>query len=113
MERLADQFLVRAVRLDAVGVEVEGVLVNLEAAIFGDLDLALLDLGIVELFHLAALQADQMVVVPAFVPCVRKCSLPELMPILFTEPIHILANICPTIGKPALLFPDLPVPPES
>jgi hypothetical protein len=38
-----------------------------EAALLGDLVLALLDLGVVELFDLAALQADQVVVVLPFV----------------------------------------------
>ena len=38
-----------------------------EAAFLGDLDLALLDCGVEELFDPAALQADQVVVVLSFI----------------------------------------------
>ena len=38
---------------------------DLEAALFGDFDLALFDLGVVELLDVAALHAHDMVVVPA------------------------------------------------
>ena len=54
---------VRAVRLDALGVEVERVLADLEAALAGDLRLPLLDLRVVELLDAAALHADEVVVV--------------------------------------------------
>src|SRR5690606_640439 len=59
--------LVGAVRLGAVGVEIERVFGDGEAAFLGDLGLALLDFGVVEFLDLAALHADQMVVVLAFV----------------------------------------------
>jgi hypothetical protein len=53
-----------ALRLDAVRVEVELVVVDREAALLGDLVLALLDLGVVELLDAPALKAHEVVVVP-------------------------------------------------
>ena len=50
-----------AVGLEALDVEVEGVFAHAEAALGGDLVLALFDLGVEELLHPAALQAHQMV----------------------------------------------------
>jgi hypothetical protein len=58
---------VGAVGLEALDVEVEGVFAHREAALGGDLVLALLDLGVEEFLHPAALQAHQVVVVVAFV----------------------------------------------
>src|SRR5262245_33579314 len=58
---------VGAVLLDAVGVERERVAVQVEAALLGDLGLAALDLGVVELLDPPALHADQVVVVAALV----------------------------------------------
>jgi hypothetical protein len=72
---------VRAVRLFAVDVKVEGVLAHLEAALLGDLVLALLDLGVVELLDLAALQADQVVVVLALVQFEDRLAGLEVMPL--------------------------------
>ena len=58
---------VRAARLRAVGVQVQRVLGDLEAALARDLLLPLLDLRVVELLDAAALQADEVVVMRAFV----------------------------------------------
>src|SRR2546421_12173502 len=58
---------VRAMRLGALGVQLQRVLANRKAAFRGDTDLALLDLGGVELFDAPALNAHQMVVVAAFI----------------------------------------------
>jgi hypothetical protein len=54
---------VRAVRLGAVGVQAQRVVGDLEALGLGHQLLALLDLGVVELLDLAAIQAHQVVVV--------------------------------------------------
>src|SRR3990170_8606267 len=59
--------LIGAIGLGAVGVDVQRVVVDLEAALFRDLDLPLFDRGIVKLLDMAALDAHQMVVVPALV----------------------------------------------
>ena len=66
-------------RLHAVGVEVERVLGDLEAALAGDLRLPLLDLGIVELLDAAALQADQVIVVTALVQFEHRLAGFEMM----------------------------------
>lgn len=65
--RALARLLVRAVGLDAVGVEVERVFGNGETALLGDLVLALFDFRVEKLFDFAALHAHQMVVVIAFV----------------------------------------------
>src|SRR5215831_7652036 len=59
--------LVRAVGLDAVGVQVQRMIANRETAVLRDLDLALLDLGVVELLDPPAGHAYQVVVVAALV----------------------------------------------
>ena len=59
--------LMRAIRLRASAVERERVLVQCEAAFGCDGLLTPFDLGVVELFDAAAVNADQMVVVRAFV----------------------------------------------
>src|ERR1700741_5303194 len=53
--------------LDAIRVEGKRVPVQREAALARDFGLALLDVGVVELFYAPALQADEVVVVPALV----------------------------------------------
>ena len=58
---------VGAVFLDAVGVDLQRVVVDGEAAFLGDAGLAFFDFGVEELLDLAALQADQMIVVVALV----------------------------------------------
>ena len=69
--RLPRQFgaglAIRAARLGAVGVEVQRVLADLEAALARDLGLPLLDLRVVELLDAAALHAHQVVVMRALV----------------------------------------------
>src|ERR1700704_5877006 len=65
---------VRAVRLYAIGVQVELVVVDLEATLLRHLVLAFLDLGVVELFHPPALQANEVVVVPALVQLVDRLA---------------------------------------
>ena len=57
----------RAARLGAIGIQGQRVVVQGKTAVFGDLFLAPLDLGVIELFHAAALQAHQVVVVRAFI----------------------------------------------
>src|SRR2546430_3290414 len=69
----------RALRLDAVRVEVELVVVDREAAVLGDLDLALLDVGVVELLHAPALQAYEVVVVAALVELVDRFAALEVV----------------------------------
>ena len=59
--------LVRTIFLEAVGVEIKRVLLNVEAAFLGDLLLAAFDFRIVKLFHQTALQAYQVVVVASLV----------------------------------------------
>src|SRR6266540_375062 len=58
---------VRAIRLGALGVQLQRVLANRKAAFRGDTHLALLDFGVVELFDAPALHAHQMVVMAALV----------------------------------------------
>ena len=70
---------VRAVGLDAVGVEIERVLADREAALGGDLGLPLLDLGVVELLDAAALHADQVIVVRALVQLEHRLAGLEMM----------------------------------
>ena len=57
----------RAIRIVAVGIKVERVFPNREAAFFRNAVLALFYGGVEELFHPAALQADQMVMVLPFI----------------------------------------------
>src|ERR1700746_823579 len=68
-----------AVRLNALGVQVEGVLGDREAAFLRDLELALLDLGIEEFLDATALQANQMIVVPALVELEHRLARLEVM----------------------------------
>src|SRR5690606_22822925 len=56
-----------AVGLAAVRVERQGVFLEDEAAGLGDHLLALFNLGVVKLFHPTAVQADQVIMVLAFV----------------------------------------------
>src|SRR6185312_10198982 len=74
----------RAIGLDAVHVEVELVVVDREAAVARDLLLALLDLGIVELLHAAAMEAHEVVVVAALVQLIDR--LPALEVVADEEP---------------------------
>src|SRR5262245_8247095 len=71
---------VRAVLLDAVGVQRERVAVQLEAALARDVVLPLLDLAVVELLDAAALQAHQVVVVPALVELEHRLAVLEVLP---------------------------------
>ena len=59
--------LVGAVGFGAIHVQVKSVRTHAEAALCGDPVLPVLDFGIEELFDVAALQADQVVVVLPFV----------------------------------------------
>ena len=70
---------VRALRLQALGVEIERVLADLEAALAGDLGLALLDLRVEEFLDAAALQAHQVIVVPALVELEHRLAGLEVM----------------------------------
>jgi hypothetical protein len=54
---------VRAIRLLAVAVDGEGVFGDLEAAFQGDLMLAAFDFLVVELFDVAAVKTDEVIVV--------------------------------------------------
>ena len=54
---------VGTVVLGAVDVEMQGMVVNRKAAFLGNALLAFFDLGIEKLLHLAALQADEVIVV--------------------------------------------------
>jgi hypothetical protein len=56
-----------AVFFGAVAVNRQRVISDLEAAFESNLVLALLDFRIVKLFHAAAIQANQMIMVRAFV----------------------------------------------
>ena len=73
--------LMRAVGLDAIDVQMQRVLVDDEAALLGDLDLALFDFGVVELFDPPALQADQMVVMIAYVEFEHGAAGFKMMPL--------------------------------
>src|SRR5438046_8937582 len=64
---LSAGFPIRALNLHALGVQIQRVLADLESAFVRDFGLALFDLGIEEFFDAPALQAHQMVVVPALV----------------------------------------------
>ena len=57
----------RAVRLGAVGEDVQRMVVYGESAFLGDFDLAALDFGVEKLFHAPALHAHQMIMMPALV----------------------------------------------
>lgn len=54
-------------RLGAICIQMQGVIVNAESAIFGDFELAFLDLGVIKLFDAAALQTYQMIVMITFI----------------------------------------------
>ena len=64
---LACGFGVGTVLLDAVCVQIKGVIIDSESSLMRDAPLSMLDLRVVELFHAATLQADQMIVMTAFV----------------------------------------------
>src|SRR5450432_4298150 len=70
---------VRAVLLGAGRVERERVVLQLEAARHGNVFLALFDLGVVELLDPAAVHADQMVVVLAFVELEHRLAALEVV----------------------------------
>src|SRR5579884_2932848 len=70
---------VRAVLLDAVGVEMELVVVDGEAPLARHLLLALLDLGVVELLDAPALPAHEVIVVRALVQLVDRLAALEVM----------------------------------
>ena len=57
----------RTLALGALRIQIERVVLNREAAFLGNGVLALFDFGIDEFLDLAALQADQMIVMGAFV----------------------------------------------
>ena len=61
----------RAIVLDALGVEVQGVILNGEAALLGNRILALFNFRIVKLLDSSALDANQMVVVLAVIDLVH------------------------------------------
>ena len=61
------RFAVGAVFLDAVGVDLQRMVVNGKPPFLGDTGLAFFDFGVEEFLDLAALNADQMVVVVALV----------------------------------------------
>src|SRR3990170_1045605 len=65
---------VRAIVPDAVGVNVQRMVVNPVTAVLGDSLLPLLDLGVEELFHVPALHAHEMVVMPAPVELEHRLS---------------------------------------
>src|SRR6266571_436146 len=71
---------VGAVFLRAVGVQRERVPAQLEAALLGHLGLAFLDVAVVELLDAAALQADQVVVMPALVELEHRLAGLEMLP---------------------------------
>ena len=77
---LNPQGLCRAVDFGAVGIDVQRVVVDPEAALFGNFGLALFDIGVVELLDAPALQAYQVVVVPALVELVDRLAAFEMMP---------------------------------
>src|SRR6185436_20464000 len=58
---------VRAVGLDAVGIQLQRVLMDRKAAVLGDFHLAAFDFAIVEFVHATALDADQVIVMAALV----------------------------------------------
>src|SRR5262245_49731068 len=66
-------------RLHALGVQVERVVGDLEAALVRDLLLPLLDLRVVELLDAPALQANEMVVVPALVQLEHRLARLEMV----------------------------------
>ncbi len=51
----------------AVGVDLEGMVLNREASLLCNLGLAIFDLGVEKLLHVAALQTDQMVMMGSLV----------------------------------------------
>src|SRR5688572_23640757 len=69
----------RTLRLRAVRVQVELVVVDRETALACDALLALLDLRVVELLDAAALQADEVVVMAALVQLVHRLAALEVM----------------------------------
>jgi len=64
----------RAVLADAVRVDVQRVVADAETALVGDLFLAFFDFGAVELFDMAALHADEVVVMAALVELVNRLA---------------------------------------
>src|SRR5260370_24985643 len=76
---LSARFPVRALDLHAFGVQIKRVLADLKSAIAGDLGLALFDLGIEEFLDAAALQADQVVVLPTLIELENRLARIEMM----------------------------------
>src|SRR5579864_1146918 len=70
----------RAPGLGAIGVQVERVLADFEPTLLGDLRLALLDLGVVELLDAAALHAHEVIVVLPLVELEHRLAGFEMMP---------------------------------
>ncbi len=58
----------RAIGFYAIRIQRQGMLLQLEAALFCDGGLTFFDFGIVEFFHTAALQTNQVVVVTVAAP---------------------------------------------
>ena len=56
-----------ALRFDAICVEIQGMVVNIESPILGHFLLAFFNLCIVKFLHAAALHADKMIVMAAFI----------------------------------------------
>src|SRR6266850_8089211 len=71
--------LVRAIRLGAVGVQLQRMLSNRKPAFRGDPDLALLDFGVIELFDASALHAHEMIVMAALIQLEHRLSGLEMM----------------------------------
>src|SRR5438552_16520158 len=72
---------VRAMRLGALGVQLQRMLANRKAAFRGDTNLALLDLGVVELFDAAALHAHEVIVMAALVQLENRLVGLEMVPL--------------------------------
>ncbi len=68
------------VLLDTVHVQVERVVTDLEAALFGDLGLPCLNFRIIKLFDAATLKANEMIVMAAFVEFKNRFSGIEVVP---------------------------------
>src|SRR5574338_1082227 len=70
---------IRTVRAHAVRIQVKRVFLDRETALFGDALLSLLDLGVVELLDISALQADEVVVVIALVELENRLARLEIV----------------------------------
>src|SRR5260363_297253 len=60
-------FAVRAIFLTACAIQCQRMVMQCKTAAFGNILLALLNLGIIEFFHLSAIDANEMIVMRAFV----------------------------------------------